>query len=148
MESANSNAIVEIRKLIDDWATAHCDKDADRVMSHYAEDNVQFIMAPPLQFSGANAWDKQAIGTWFSTFEGPLGYEVRNLNIAASGDIAFCHFLNRLSATSVAAGNFAMWNRVTLGFRQNDGRWQITHVHQSVPFYMDGSFKAAVDLKP
>ncbi len=24
----------------------------------------------------------------------------------------------------------------------------ITHEHSSVPFYMDGSFKAAIDLKP
>ena len=26
--------------------------------------------------------------------------------------------------------------------------WKITDDHASVPFYMDGSFKAAVDLKP
>jgi hypothetical protein len=25
---------------------------------------------------------------------------------------------------------------------------QITHEHKSTPFYMDGSFKAAVDLQP
>jgi hypothetical protein len=27
-------------------------------------------------------------------------------------------------------------------------RWMATHEHVSVPFYMDGSVKAAVDLKP
>ena len=135
----------EIRALLDDWTDAHRVKDADRILSHCAEDVVQFIMAPPLQYSGANAWDRKA---WFSTFEGPIGYEVHDLKLTAGDDVAFCHFLNRLSATSKAAGNFAMWNRVTLGLSKTDGRWLITHVHSSVPFCMDGSFKAAVDLKP
>ena len=31
---------------------------------------------------------------------------------------------------------------------QNRRQWKIMHEHSSVPFYMDGSFKAAVDLKP
>jgi PhnB protein len=135
----------EIRALLEDWADAHRVKDADRITSHCTPDIVQFIMAPPLQFNGAKAFDKKA---WFSTFEGPIGYEVHDLNITTGDDLAFCRFLSRLSAKSAAAGKFSMWNRVTLGFRKMNGRWLVTHVHQSVPFYMDGSFKAAVDLKP
>jgi ketosteroid isomerase-like protein len=41
-----------------------------------------------------------------------------------------------------------LWFREILGFRKIDGEWTITHEHSSVPFYMDGSFKAAIDLKP
>lgn len=41
-----------------------------------------------------------------------------------------------------------MWLRETLGFRKLAGEWKITHQHESVPFYMDGSFRAATDLKP
>jgi PhnB protein len=26
--------------------------------------------------------------------------------------------------------------------------WKIAHEHDSVPFYMDGSFKASIDLTP
>jgi ketosteroid isomerase-like protein len=43
---------------------------------------------------------------------------------------------------------FDLWTRVTVGLRKVDGSWRITHEHTSTPFYMDGSFKAAVDLKP
>jgi len=135
----------QIRALLDDWTDAHRVKDADRVMSHCAKEIVQFIMAPPLQFIGTNAWDRKA---WFSSFEGSIGYEVHDLKIATGEDTAFCHFLNHLSAKSVSYGQFDMWNRVTIGFRRIDGRWLITHVHSSVPFHMDGSFKAAVDLEP
>ncbi len=41
-----------------------------------------------------------------------------------------------------------VWVRVTVGFRKVDGTWKVTHEHASVPFHMDGSFKAAVDLGP
>jgi hypothetical protein len=29
-----------------------------------------------------------------------------------------------------------------------DDRWRITHEHNSTPFYMDGSYRAATDLVP
>jgi PhnB protein len=136
-----------IRAVVEDWAEGLRTKDADRVMSHMAKDNVQFSMAPPLQFAGPTAMGKPELEAWFSTFGGPIGYEIRDLKITAGGDTAFCHFLNCLSATA-AEGDFAMWNRVTLGLSKGDGRWWIVHAHESVPFYMDGSFKAATDLQP
>jgi ketosteroid isomerase-like protein len=44
--------------------------------------------------------------------------------------------------------SFSLWYRVTLGLRKIDGRWLVTHEHESVPFEMDGSFRASVDLLP
>jgi PhnB protein len=61
-------------------------------------------------------------------------------------DVAFCHSLNRISGTKTEKSD--IWFRHTLGFRKIGGEWKITHEHESVPFYMDGSYKAAVDLKP
>ena len=40
-----------------------------------------------------------------------------------------------------------VWVRATVGLRKIDGRWKIIHEHASVPFYMDGSYRAAVDLE-
>ncbi len=138
----------QIRAVVEDWAEAHRVKDARRAVSHLAPGDVQFTLAPPLQHTGANARDEKAVAAWFSGFEGPMGYEVRDLAITAGEDTAFCHFLNRLSATTKQQQTFALWNRVTFGFRKLEGQWLITHVHGSVPFYMDGSFRAAIDLQP
>lgn len=53
------------------------------------------------------------------------------------------------TATPVgAAESFTLWFRSTVGLRRLDGVWRITHEHGSTPFYMDGSFAAAVDLEP
>jgi ketosteroid isomerase-like protein len=47
-----------------------------------------------------------------------------------------------------AGDSFDLWFRATVCLRKLGGTWWITHEHKSTPFYMDGSFKAAVDLQP
>ena len=120
-------------------------KNADGVMAHYAPDSVTFDLAPPLISTGADAKGLQA---WFATWPGPIGYEIRDLNITAGDDAAFCHSLNRLSGTKTDGEKADVWFRQTLCFRKIGGEWKIAHQHESVPFYMDGSYLAAVDLKP
>ena len=95
-----------------------------------------------------NPFDKKGLEAWFSSFGGPIQYENRDLNITAGDQVAFCHSLGRMIATTTNGPRIDIWFRHTLGFRKIDGRWKITHEHSSVPFYMDGSHKAAVDLKP
>jgi PhnB protein len=138
----------QIRALLDDWANALRAKDAERVMSLYAADLVQFDLAPPLKQAGENAVDKKGLAKWFSSFQGPIGYEIRDLSITASDDLAFCHSLNRLSGRKAAGEEVDVWLRATACFRRIAQQWRITHWHESVPFYMDGSYRAAVDLKP
>ena len=150
MTTANTKAIEEakIRTLIDNWANAMRAKDADGVVSQYAPDNVKFILAPPLQYTRDNPFGKKGLEQWFSSFQGPIGYEIRDPNITMGDDVGFCHSLNRMMATTAGGAKVDLWFRETLGFRKIDGKWTITHEHSSVPFYMEGRYKAAVDLKP
>ena len=138
----------EIHVLIDDWAKALRNKDADGIVSRYAAHSVMFVMAPPLQYTADNSAGKNGIEEWFATWDGPIGYEIRDVKITASDDVAFSHSLNRMNGTKTDGAKVDMWLRETLCFRKVGGQWKITHQHESVPFYMDGSFKAAVDLKP
>ena len=137
----------EIRALIDDWAMAVRAKDVDAVTSHYAANIVAFDLAPPLEYAGADTL-RRSLETWFPTFQGPIGYEVRDLSITAGGDVAFCRSLNRISGTRTDGEHTDVWVRATVGLRKIDGEWKVTHEHASVPFYMDGSYRAAIDLKP
>jgi ketosteroid isomerase-like protein len=45
-------------------------------------------------------------------------------------------------------GKFSLWYRLTVGLRKREGQWRIAHTHASVPFYMDESGRAALDLAP
>jgi uncharacterized protein (TIGR02246 family) len=146
-ENTNATAEAQIYALIDAWAQAIRAKDVNGVMSHYVADIVTFDLAPPLQYVGAKALRKN-LQEWFATFRGPVGYEMRDLSITASDDVAFCHSRNRISGTRTNGEETDVWVRATVCYRKIDGKWLVTHEHASVPFYMDGSYRAAVDLKP
>ena len=150
MTTADTKAIEEaqIRTVIDNWANAMRARDAGGVVSQYATDYIKFILAPPLQYTRDNPFDKKRLEEWFSSFQGPIGYEIRDLSITTGDDVAFCHSLNRMMARTTDGVKVDLWFRETLGFRKIHDKWTITHEHSSVPFYMDGSYKAAVDLKP
>jgi uncharacterized protein (TIGR02246 family) len=137
----------QIRKLIDDWGKALRAKDIDGMMSHYAPDILLFDLAPPLRYVGADAY-RNNWEEWLPTIEGPVGSEHRDLSITAGEDVAFCHGLHRISGKKTGEEQFETWVRVTVCLRKIDGEWMVVHEHVSVPFYMDGSFRAAVDLAP
>src|SRR5262245_14544851 len=113
----------------------------------YASDALSFDLAPPLQFAGADVLRKN-FEQWFATFRGPIGSEIRDLKITAGADVAFCHCFNRISGTRTSGEETGVWVRVTVCFRRSGDTWRVVHEHVSVPFYMDGSYRAAVDLKP
>jgi PhnB protein len=145
MQGETATEEAKVRAVIEDWAKAIRAKDADRALSHAAPDVVEYSLAPPLV---AEAADRKGLEAWFSTWQGPIGYELRDLRVAASSDLAFCHSVNRMSGSRTSGEKTDLWFRHTVCFRKIDGAWKIVHFHESVPFYMDGSYKAAIDLKP
>jgi ketosteroid isomerase-like protein len=146
----NSRALDEaqIRGMIEDRANELRAKNVGGFMAHYAPEIVKFDLPPPLRSAGADALEQEGLEVWFSSFQGPIGYEIRDLCITAGDDLAFCHGLIRISGARTDGSQTDVWARETVGLRKIAGAWKITHEHTSVPFYMDGSFKAAVDLKP
>jgi uncharacterized protein (TIGR02246 family) len=149
MTIKNSTATdqAEIQQLIDNWAQSVRAKDVNALMSNYAPDVLVFDLATPLQYKGAEAYRKNW-EAWFPTFRGPVGYEVRDLNTVANDGIAFCYSFNRITGIRTDGEKTDLWVRATVCWRKADGRWRIVHEHQSVPFYMDGSYRAAIDLTP
>jgi ketosteroid isomerase-like protein len=134
-----------IRSLIDQHVKALYAKDAQAVITCLAPDYVPFTLAPPLvsTMTGTKEYE-----SWFATWQGPIGTEIRDLAIAVSGDLGISHSLNMMSGRSASGHEVKLWYRQTLSFHKVNGAWKIAHEHTSVPFYMDGSFRAATDLKP
>lgn len=139
---------VEIRQLVQERAAAVSAKDAKAMVAHDAKATVQYTLAPPLRQPAEGRGIEQVEG-WLATFQGPMSMEIRDLEITASGDVAFCTSLNCLTATPMGQSeSFSLWFRATLGLRKIDGAWQVVHEHESVPFEMDGSFRASIGLQP
>ena len=140
-----TNAESRVRSVIDSWAQAMRAKDAAGVVAHQAQDFVQFDLAPPLRVLGA---DPKGLQKWFATWPDQIGYELKDLHVTVSDDLAFCHGLIHLSGNRSDGSVTNVWFRNTLCLRRVGEAWKIAHGHESVPMYMDGSLKAAIDLEP
>lgn len=141
MSSTTDRAEIEV--LFQKLARAHADHNADAIVDAYAPDAVIFDLAPPLGRRGMN---RDSVAAWLGGWDGPIQIDVRDLNLTVDGDLAFVSALNRMRGRQ-GGEDQDMWYRTTVCLRRTSGRWRIVHDHSSVPFYMDGSYRAAVDLK-
>jgi ketosteroid isomerase-like protein len=138
----------EIREVIEGKAALQAKGDARAIMEYYAPGFVEFNLAPPLR-QPDHGGDPSALESWMAGFEAPPRREVTQLEITADGDVAFATSIDCMTAVPRGAEEgFTLWFRVTLGLRRIDGRWLVTHEHESVPFEMDGSFRASTGLTP
>jgi ketosteroid isomerase-like protein len=142
-----SSAKEQIRTVIEERIAAMRDKDSARAVAPLAEDVVAFEMVPPLALPPGAARDADGLAAWLGGFE-EIDIEVRDLTIEADGEVGFAHALHHLKGTRTGGRPVSLWMRSTLCFRREAGAWKIAHAHTSVPFHMDGSFRAAVDLVP
>jgi uncharacterized protein (TIGR02246 family) len=135
-----------IRRIIESWAEAVRNRDSSALTANFAPDAMVFDLIEPLRYSGPEAL-RGRVQQWLSSFQGPTGYEVRDLKIMAGDDLAFCHSLNRVIGTATEGKKIDMWWRSTVCFRKVDGNWIVVHEHSSVPFHMKNG-RAALRLKP
>lgn len=146
VKNAETPAGTAIRTFIENRVKAIHAKDVDGVAAHLAPDVLTFDVLNPLRNTGAEGI-RQRAERWLSSYEGPVGYEIRDLAVTAGDDVAFCHYLYRVSGTLKQGAKVDMWVRSTVCFQKIDGEWRVTHQHDSVPFDAE-SGKASLDLKP
>ena len=137
----------EIRDVVLDRSARLAAGDVAGALAFCLPRIVSFTLAPPLAQPG-DTRDPQPLTEWLATFEAPPRREIVDLEITAGAEVAFASYLESLTAAPRGGAEFTLWYRVTLGLSRVGGRWLIAHEHNSVPFHMDGSLRAAVDLKP
>jgi len=122
------SAEAQIRELIENWARAVRNGDMEGVLAHHADDIVMFDVPPPLQTKGIDTYKK----AWelFFAMQGKGAFDLSELEIAASHDVAFCHSIVTCG-TREKEGQFKV--RLTVGLRKVNEGWVITHEHHSVP---------------
>ena len=135
----------DIKTLLSQRQEALQIKDSRLVAAKHAKVSEEFGLAPPLKF---NIQGTDLLNEWFHTWDGMIEWETRDPNINVSRNVGFVTALEHMSGVKIDGEKVDLWFRLTLGLRRIDGAWKIIHEHQSVPFYMDGSFEAATDLKP
>jgi uncharacterized protein (TIGR02246 family) len=121
-----------IRSLIEAWADAVRNKDIDGIIRNHSSDMWMFDVPPPLQLRGINdyrdSWD-----LFFAYSPDPPVFDIRELKITASGDVAFAAALMRCVFIETNKDPVDLDFRLTIGLRKIDGQWVITHEHHSIP---------------
>ena len=132
METQRAIDEADIRQRIEAGVAAVRAKDLEGVMALYAPDVVSFDVGSPLRSAGAEA-KRRAWVEVFAMYEGPLGYEVRDLTIAVGDDVAFGHSVNRISGVLKNGDKTDFWVRWTACLRKIERNWLIVHDQVSVP---------------
>jgi PhnB protein len=123
-------------------------KEAAAVLALYGARPVRFDLAPPLQQSPDRSRHRAELEAWFATWDGPLELKLGEHETLVDGDLALVHGLLWLAGTKHGGQRAGLWLRTTWGLQRRAGAWTVVHEHQSVPFAMDGSYRALVDLAP
>jgi ketosteroid isomerase-like protein len=97
--------------------------------------------APDCRAGEKTNWDQA-----FKIFRAPVGYEIRDLTITVSEDVAFAHSLNLLRSAKDGSHR-SPWVRFTACLKKVNGNWLIVHDQVSVPIESH-SGKALPDLEP
>jgi ketosteroid isomerase-like protein len=150
MQRATERATDEaqITDLLAAFSAAIREKNTRAAVALYTRDVVGYDLAPPLRIAGSTMRDPRYIQQWFDTWDGPIESEARDLEIVTEGDVAYAFGLRHMTGTKKDGEHVDLWFRATACLRREEGTWKIAHVHNSVPFAMDGSDRALLDLEP
>ena len=132
MAKERAVAETQVRQRVEEYAKAIGARDLERVMSLYAPGIVSFDLNPPLRYAGTDK-KRHAWQEFFATYTGSVTYEIHDLDVTASGDLAFVHSLNHVHGTLANGHVTDLWVRWTACFRRIDGVWLVVHDHVSVP---------------
>jgi ketosteroid isomerase-like protein len=122
--------------------------DARRDVAVFADDFVAYELQPPLAFDAAEGRDPSGLEEWFATWRSLPCIALRQPHVEIAGNLAVVYGLTNMRGRKVDGAEIDLWYRSTFVLRWDGASWKIAHLHTSVPFRMDGSEKAALDLKP
>ena len=121
----------EIRQLIQRWARAVHEGDLAGVLAEHDPGIVMFDVPPP--HDGVRGLDAYR-DTWppfFGWQASGAVFEIVELDVTAGTDVAFAYALLRCNTLAELARSPATRLRLTVGLRNHEGRWVITHEHHS-----------------
>lgn len=140
------SAEAEVQLVLEELSRAISARNVDLVVSHYDDTIVCFNLAAPLATRGPGAI-RDATSAWLASWDGPILYALRDLQITACGDVAFARVLHHVDGTRRDGERVSMWWRATYGLRKLGQNWKIQHLHASVPFNME-TMQAELALTP
>jgi len=135
---AKADAREDIKALEDRFIAAVKAKDLDAIMKVYVPDQTLFVfdVEPPRQYVGAAAYRKDW-QAFLDSFNGPIIFELTDLDITTDDNLAYSHSIQRVAGTDKQGKKLDLTVRVTDVYKKINGNWLVIHEHVSVPVDLD-----------
>ena len=122
-----------IRQLLAEWTRVTREGPQDDVLKNHSDDVLIYDVLPPLKYESAAAyrasWDE-----WQPDTQGDMQFELEDLKVTASSEIAFAHGLLQCGGTLPDGKAFQDTVRSTFCLRKRGGECKVVHQHVSKPF--------------
>jgi uncharacterized protein (TIGR02246 family) len=126
------NDEAEVRRLVENWASAVRKKDFAGILRNHSPSILMFDVPPPLQSNGIDAY-KRTWDVFFSWSHDPVVFDIIEMSVTASGEVAFVAAVMRCSGTETNGEDIELEFRLTVGLRKIDDQWMVMHEHHSIP---------------
>lgn len=136
MNQENENA-QGVRAVLESWAKATRENRKDDILKNHVPDLVIFDVLPPMKYDSTAAYRK-SWGDWQPDTQGEGQFNLDNLVVEASTDLATAHCFIRCGATLPDGRSFQDLVRATFCLRKAAGSWKIFHQHISKPLQQKG----------
>ncbi len=134
---AMTSTQTELQALLDSRVEACRAKDIDRLMSLYSPNIIYFDCIPPLHFTGSDAVRRNFL-RWFNEYEGEIGLETRDLNIAMERGCRVLHIcFTWTKETPTWRTGLSFGYVLPFAAQWSNNKWLITHEHISLPIKPD-----------
>lgn len=126
-----------IRTLIERWAAAVRAGDLDGVLADHADDIQMFDVPLPSEVRGIEAY-RDTWPPFFEWLRQGAAFDIVSLDVAAGADVAFATALLRCGTEEGLRKHPDSLLRLTVGLRNEGGRWVVSHEHHSFPAPAEG----------
>lgn len=130
--SETNVAEAQVRAVLQDWAKATQQNRKDDILKNHVPDLVIFDVLPPMKYESAESY-RASWDDWQPETQGEGQFDLENLSITASTDLAFAHCFIRCGGTMSNGHKFQDLVRATFCLKKIDGAWKILHQHASKP---------------
>lgn len=120
----------QVRQLLEQWARATEESRLEKVLEHHAPNVLIYDVLPPMKYESAAAY-RCSWGDWQPNMQGEKKFELQDLSVVSSHDLAFAHCFIQCGGTLPNGAMFEDLVRATFCLQKADGDWKVTHQHIS-----------------
>ena len=121
-----------VHEILHAWARATAQGDRDAILANHAPEAVIFDVLAPLRHDGTAAY-RETWDDWQPQTEGTFTFQLEELQVTESPDLAFAHGNLRCGGTLPDGRTFRDLVRATFCLQRRSEGWRITHQHISAP---------------